>query len=172
MLDCGRRFLLLVRSFYNCSRQALGQNSECPPAKLRDFLNSAVDQVYEASEIGIDVVTKDIIESLKIITELNKSLQDGDWDTNKASEQTVAPVYLRSEIFKNEIKEAEMMKYKLENKVILIFLLMWQSLTVNLEIVSIRRTVWLSNDVLAEIVRRHLEDPPRGVSGKKGLSNL
>ena len=58
MLDCGRRFLLLVRSFYNCSRQALGQNAECPPAKLRDFLNSAVDQVYEASEIGIDVVTK------------------------------------------------------------------------------------------------------------------
>ena len=52
---------------------------------------------------------------------MNKSLQDGDWDTNKASEQTVAPVYLRSEIFKNEIKEAEMMKYKLENKVILIF---------------------------------------------------
>jgi hypothetical protein len=122
MLDCGRRFLLLVRSFYNCSRQALGQNAECPPAKLRDFLNSAVDQVYEASEIGIDVVTKDIIESLKIITELNKSLQDGDWDTNKASEQTVAPVYLRSEIFKNEIKEAEMMKYKLENKVIFIYL--------------------------------------------------
>ena len=121
MLDCGRRFLLLVRSFYNCSRQALGQNAECPPAKLRDFLNSSVDQVYEASEIGIDVVTKDIIESLKIITELNKSLQDGDWDTNKASEQIVAPVYLRSEIFKNEIKEAEMMKYKLENKVILIF---------------------------------------------------
>ena len=121
MLDCGRRFLLLVRSFYNCSRQALGQNAECPPAKLRDFLNSSVDQVYEASEIGIDVVTKDIIESLKIITELNKSLQDGDWDTNKASEQIVAPVYLRSEIFKNEIKEAEMMKYKLENKVILLF---------------------------------------------------
>jgi hypothetical protein len=119
MLDCGRRLLLLVRSFYNCSRQALGQNSEIPPAKLRDFLNSAVDQVYDASEIGIDVVTKDVIESLKSITELNKSLQDGEWDTNEASEQSVAPVYLRSEIFKNEIKEAESMKYKLENKVIL-----------------------------------------------------
>ena len=40
MLDCGRRLLLLVRSFYNCSRQALGQNAETPAAKLRDFLNS------------------------------------------------------------------------------------------------------------------------------------
>merc|ERR1719210_478121 len=79
MLDCGKKFLLLVRSFYNCSRQALGQNVESPPAKLRDFLNSAVDQVYEASEIGIDVVMKDVVECLKIITDLNKSLQDGDW---------------------------------------------------------------------------------------------
>ena len=77
--------------------------------------------MYEASEIGIDVVMKDVVECLKIITDLNKSLQDGDWDTNEASEQTVAPVYLRSEIFKNEIKEAEMMKYKLENKVIFIY---------------------------------------------------
>ena len=121
MLDCGKRLLLLVRSFYKCSRQALGQNSETPPAKLRDFLNSAVDQVYDATEIGIDVVTKDVIESLKIITELNKCLQDGEWDTNEASEQSIAPVYLRSEIFKNEIKEAESMKYKLENKVIIQF---------------------------------------------------
>lgn len=137
MLDCGRRFLLLVRSFYNCSRQALGQNAECPPAKLRDFLNSAVDQVYEASEIGIDVVTKDIIESLKIITELNKSLQDGDWDTNKASEQTVAPVYLRSEIFKNEIKEAEMMKYKLENK--------------DLDIKEMKKTLKMKSDEMSEL---------------------
>merc|ERR1739844_330810 len=46
-------------------------------------------------------------------------------------------VYLRSEIFKNEIKEAESMKYKLENK--------------DLDIKEMRKTMKMKSDEMSEL---------------------
>ena len=128
---------MLVRSFYACSRQVLGQNAEVPPAKLKELLNNSVDQIYEVNDNGVDAVTKDINESLKIITDLNKALQDGDWDTNDLNQKPTAPVWLRAEIFKSEIKEAEMMKYRLENK--------------DLDIKELKKTLKMKSDEMSEL---------------------
>ena len=58
---------------------------------------------------------------LKTATEMNKTLQDGEWDADPAKEREVRmglvpPVEIRAETYKSEIREAESIKYKLENK--------------------------------------------------------
>ena len=50
------------------------------------------------------------------MSDLNKSYQEGDWDVEAAPGRPVAPIILRSEAYKAEIKEAEGMKIKVENK--------------------------------------------------------
>ena len=135
--ECGKKLSMLVRSFYACSRQVLGQNSELPAAQIRDLLNAAVDQIYEANDVGIDVVATDINDTLKLLNDLNKALQDGDWDSNENNDISTAPVWLRAEIFKSEIKEAEMMKYKLENK--------------DLDIKELKKTLKLKSDEMSEL---------------------
>ena len=106
---------------------SLSSESGIQLQKLTNLLRSAVDSVFleesfpsesnDSSLNGFEIVKSVMSKTIKTIGDQNRALQDGEWDTNEVSEQTIAPVYLRSEIFKNEIKEAEMMKYKLENKV-------------------------------------------------------
>merc|ERR1712062_307011 len=98
------------------SLQQQGSEAGIPPAKLMDLMFNIVDQVYEMSNDGVTIINKQLGESLKDITEMNKSLQDGDWDTTDLIERGQPPVSVRSEIFKNDIKEAENLKYKIENK--------------------------------------------------------
>ena len=118
MLDNCKTMTLLVKAFYSLSRMVLQQNSEAgiPPAKLMDLMFNIVDQVYEMSNDGVNVIITQLGECLKDITDMNKCLQDGDWDTNEIIDRGNPPVFVRSEIFKNDIKEAENLKYKIENK--------------------------------------------------------
>jgi dynactin 1 len=72
-------------------------------------------------------------------------LQEGDWDVS-ASEATkvakpVQPVVLMAETFKMEIKEAEAMKYKLENK--------------DLDVKELKKVVKLKTDEMSEMQVRH-----------------
>ena len=119
MLETCKTMILLVKAFYSLSRMSLqqqGSEAGIPPAKLMDLMFNIVDQVYEMSNDGVTIINKQLGESLKDITEMNKSLQDGDWDTTDLIERGQPPVSVRSEIFKNDIKEAENLKYKIENK--------------------------------------------------------
>merc|ERR1719420_2223053 len=69
---------------------------------------------------------------------MNKALQDGEWDDSKQIvNRPVQPVLLRAEIFKNEIKEAESMKYKLENK--------------DLDIKEMKKTMKMKSDEMSEL---------------------
>ncbi len=119
MLENCKTMTLLVKAFYSLSRMVLQQNSGevgIPPAKLMDLMFNIVDQVYEMSNDGVTIINKQLSESLKDITEMNKALQDGDWDTTEMIDRGQPPVSVRSEIFKNDITEAENLKYKIENK--------------------------------------------------------
>jgi len=59
--------------------------------------------------------------ALQKLTTFNKSLQDGEFDMDPAAAvalwNTVPPIVVRAEAYKGELKDAETLKYKLENKV-------------------------------------------------------
>lgn len=139
MQECNRNLSQVVRAFYICSRQVMSGNAEIPAAKARDSLNAAIDQVYELSVVGLEVITKDMSDCLKIITDLNKSLQNGEWDSNelKVDNSGPSPVFIRCQVFKDEIKEAEMMKYKLENK--------------DLDIKELKKTLKMKSEEMSEL---------------------
>ena len=64
---------------------------------------------------GVENINEAFKDIMNKITEMNKALQDGEWDDNKnIINRPLPPVILRADIFKNEIREAESMKYKLE----------------------------------------------------------
>merc|ERR1712045_269498 len=66
---------------------------------------------------GVENINEAFKDIMNKISEMNKALQDGEWDDNKnIINRPLPPVILRADIFKNEIREAESMKYKLENK--------------------------------------------------------
>ena len=76
-----------------------------------------IDQVYEMNVEGVENINEAFKDIMNKISEMNKALQDGEWDDNKnIINRPLPPVILRADIFKNEIREAESMKYKLENK--------------------------------------------------------
>ena len=61
-------------------------------------------------------------KTIKTIGDQNRALQDGEWDiADIAKEKEVRskimePVVIRAETYKQEIKDAESMKYRLESK--------------------------------------------------------
>ena len=120
LTDVNKSFQNMIRIFYISSRHGLQQSDPeagIPPAKLINLIKEAIDQVYEMNGQGLENINEAFRDILSKITDMNKSLQDGEWDDNKQIISCpMAPVILRAEIFKNEIKEAESMKYKLENK--------------------------------------------------------
>ena len=70
---------------------------------------------------GFESLRSSLSSVLKTATEMNKTLQDGEWDTDPGKEREarmslVPPVEIRAETYKSEIREAESIKYKLENK--------------------------------------------------------
>lgn len=93
-----------------------------PGGKLAELLNHAIDTVYELNnDNGLDTVRNSLAESVQTMAEFNTSLQDGEWDqqTGGGSNEikpVIPPVVVRSETYKSELKEAEAIKYKLENK--------------------------------------------------------
>ena len=58
---------------------------------------------------------------LQKLNGFNKTLQDGEFDMDPAAAvalwNTVPPIMSRAESYKAELKDAETLKYKLENKV-------------------------------------------------------
>jgi hypothetical protein len=58
---------------------------------------------------------------LQKLNGFNKALQDGEFDMDPAAAvalwNTVPPILSRAESYKAELKDAETLKYKLENKV-------------------------------------------------------
>eukprot|EP00096_Caligus_rogercresseyi_P008348 TRINITY_DN2701_c0_g1_i1.p1 TRINITY_DN2701_c0_g1~~TRINITY_DN2701_c0_g1_i1.p1 ORF type:complete len:1161 (-),score=439.41 TRINITY_DN2701_c0_g1_i1:84-3566(-) len=90
--------------------------------KLLEILSNCV-----LCEEGLDEdITKDALPLLtktlafisKSITEVSKPLSEGEWDVGleQTPSKPVPPVELRSQIYKTQLKEAESIKYKLENK--------------------------------------------------------
>ena len=106
--------------------------SGIPLQKLTNLLRNSVDNVFlDDTSIGVgdenplngfDTIRSIMSKAIKIMGDQNRALQDGDWDIadvlkeKEARSTTVNPVTVRAETYKQEIKEAESMKYRLESK--------------------------------------------------------
>merc|ERR550517_752273 len=82
-------------------------------------MHAAIDRVGLSN--GFDSVRSSMKSILQTATDVNKTLADGDWDADPGKEREarmgiVPPVEIRAETYKSEIREAESIKYKLENK--------------------------------------------------------
>ena len=103
-----------------------------PIQKLTNLLKNAVDSVFleETSPTlsdysalnGFEIIKSITAKTVKMMGDQNRALQDGEWDIPniakemEARNSIVPPVNIRSETYKQEIKEAESMKYRLESK--------------------------------------------------------
>ena len=107
--------------------------SGIPIQKLTNLLKNAVDSVYledtyppmgddETPLNGFEIIKSIMKKTIKTIGEQNRALQDGEWDVSdiikekESRSSIVAPVLIRAETYKQEIKDAEGMKYRLESK--------------------------------------------------------
>ena len=129
-LKCVKEVTKLVKTFYVFGRTAAQQAGLLPdpefglPAvKTAELLHAAVGKILVGGDDadGLDCVRNTLARIGRTLSDQNKLLQDGDWDADPAKERElrmtiVAPVELRAETYKSEIKEAESIKYKLENK--------------------------------------------------------
>ena len=125
----------LAKSFGAFSKNGIQQlsllsESGIPLQKLTNLLKNAVDSVFleessvssDSSLTGFEIVKAIMSKTIKTIGDQNRALQDGEWDVSDISKEKeersaiTAPVVLRAETYKQEIKDAESMKYRLENK--------------------------------------------------------
>ncbi|CAB4059694.1 DCTN1 [Lepeophtheirus salmonis] len=122
------------------------------PVKLLEILSNSVSSEESLDEDitgdALSVLKKVFDFCSKSIQELNKPFQDGEWDVNSNSEprnKFIPPVELRSQIYKTQLKEAESIKYKLENK--------------DLDIKELKKHLKVKGDELSEMqVRKDLAD--------------
>ena len=126
----------LAKSFGVFSKNGIQQLSLAESGiqlqKLTNLLRSAVDSVFleesfpsesnDSSLNGFEIVKSIMSKTIKTIGDQNRALQDGEWDVadiakEKEERSMISePVVIRAETYKQEIKDAESMKYRLESK--------------------------------------------------------
>ena len=88
-----------------------------PAPKLQEALHTAVDTVTEFGDQGIDFCVTSLSSALAKLSVISASVQSGEFDFDGSREETpVAPVFVRAEQVKAEIRDASQLKYKLETK--------------------------------------------------------
>ena len=127
----------LAKSFIAFSKNGIQQlsllaESGIPLQKLTNLLRNAVDSVFleessptlsnEPSLNGFEIVKSIMSKTIKNLGDQNRALQDGEWDISDIAKEKeerskiLEPVVIRAETYKQEIKDAESMKYRLESK--------------------------------------------------------
>ena len=88
-----------------------------PAPKVQEALHSAVDTVTEFGDQGIDFCVTSLSSALAKLSVISASVQSGEFDFDGSREEKpVAPVFVRAEDVKSEIRDASQLKYKLEAK--------------------------------------------------------
>ena len=89
--------------------------------KLASTITAYVDNRFKNRCYHALQIRNTLYGVLQKLTGFNKSLQDGEFDMDAAAAvtlwNTVPPIVVRAEAYKGELKDAETLKYKLENKV-------------------------------------------------------
>lgn len=84
---------------------------------MKEFLHQATDLVYGTEDQGPDSIKSSLKFVQETIGEVANTLEKGEYDFDGTSEkESIPPVSLRAEIIKNELKDTEHLKYKVETK--------------------------------------------------------
>ncbi len=108
--------------FGRAAAQHAGLQGEAalPAAKLSELLHQAVDRAYldvvGGADGGLETLRSNVEKAAKAVSELSRAYQDGEWDVESLPARPPAPVVLRAEAYKAEVREAEGLKHKLEKK--------------------------------------------------------
>ncbi len=107
-----------MHMFGRTAAQQAGLQGEAslPPTKLAELLHQAIDKVYEFNEGGVEMFRANMEKACKVVDEINKAYQDGEWDVETIPTRPTPPVVQRAEAYKAEIREAAGLKIKIEKK--------------------------------------------------------
>ncbi|TRY77114.1 hypothetical protein TCAL_00046, partial [Tigriopus californicus] len=119
--DLSKSITPLARAFHLFGKMAAQQagiqgEPTLPAIKLSELIHQAIDKVFEFNDAGLETIKSTLSNSLSRITELNTAYQEGEWDLESMPPRPTPPVVLRANAYKAELKEAESLKAKLENK--------------------------------------------------------
>ncbi|XP_045128447.1 dynactin subunit 1-like isoform X5 [Portunus trituberculatus] len=85
--------------------------------KLKELTHQATDLIYGGEDLGPDSIKLSIQRTLSELTRITSALEKGEYDFDgTVEERTAPPVTLRAQALKNEMKDTEHLKYKLESR--------------------------------------------------------
>lgn len=85
--------------------------------KLKELTHQATDLIYGGEDLGPDSIKLSIQRTLSELTRITSALEKGEYDFDgTVEERTTPPVTLRAQALKNEMKDTEHLKYKLESR--------------------------------------------------------
>ncbi|ROT85060.1 hypothetical protein C7M84_021402 [Penaeus vannamei] len=85
--------------------------------KLKEFIHQATDLIYGREDLGPESLRLSLSRTQNDINRVANTLEKGEYDFDgSVEERTVQPVVLRAQALKDEMKDTEHIKYKLENK--------------------------------------------------------
>ncbi|XP_047471228.1 dynactin subunit 1-like isoform X3 [Penaeus chinensis] len=85
--------------------------------KLKEFIHQATDLIYGREDLGPESLRLSLSRTQNDINRVANTLEKGEYDFDgSVEERTLQPVVLRAQALKDEMKDTEHIKYKLENK--------------------------------------------------------
>lgn len=85
--------------------------------KLKELTHQATDIIYGGEDLGPESLRLSLQRTLNDMTRIANVLEKGEYDFDgTVEEKPMQPVTLRAQARKNEMKDTEHIKYKLENK--------------------------------------------------------
>ncbi|XP_063845049.1 dynactin subunit 1-like isoform X3 [Scylla paramamosain] len=113
-----------ARALRHLTRNLLQQTSLLADAeggvngeKLKELTHQATDLIYGGEDLGPDSIKLSVQRTLSELTRITSALEKGEYDFDgTVEERTIPPVTLRAQALKNEMKDTEHLKYKLESR--------------------------------------------------------
>ncbi|CAL4061348.1 unnamed protein product, partial [Meganyctiphanes norvegica] len=91
--------------------------SGIPSDKLSELIHQATDLIYTSEDLGPESVRLSVHRTNNDLNRIANTLEKGEYDFDgTVEEKTEKPVILRGQARKNEMKDTEHLKYKLESK--------------------------------------------------------
>ncbi|KAK7069216.1 Dynactin subunit 1 [Halocaridina rubra] len=85
--------------------------------KLKELTHQATDLIYGGEDLGPESLKLSAQRTLNDVSRIANALEKGEYDFDgTVEEKPIQPVFLRAQTRKNEMKDTEHLKYKLENK--------------------------------------------------------
>ncbi|KAG0725011.1 Dynactin subunit 1 [Chionoecetes opilio] len=115
--NAARAMRHLTRSLLQQASLLADPDSGISGEKLKELTHQATDLIFGGEDLGPDSIKLSIQRTLNELSCITSALEKGEYDFDgTVEERTTPPVTLRAQALKNEIKDTEHLKYKLESR--------------------------------------------------------